>query len=238
MLVIPAIDIIGGKCVRLTQGRFEEETVYYDDPVEAVLMWQAQGAQYLHVVDLDGAREGEPKNLDSLQRILQSAKIPVEFGGGIRTKETATQILGLGIDRVVLGTKAVDSPGLVEELCKEYPRSIAIGLDHRAGQVAIKGWLEVSEFSLIDLARRIEKAGPRAFIVTDISRDGTLQGPDMTLLRQLLQDIKTPVIASGGIASLEHLKALSLLGVEGAIVGKALYTGAIRLPEAIEACKA
>jgi len=143
----------------------------------------------------------------------------------------------MGLDRVILGTKVVDSPKLVEELCKEYPGCIAISLDHKAGRIAVKGWLEVSEFSLIDLAQRIEKVSPRAFIVTDISRDGTLQGPDTILLKQFLQTIKTPVIASGGIATLEHLRALSLLGVEGAIVGKALYTGAIRLQEAIEAGK-
>lgn len=237
MIVIPAIDISGGRCVRLTQGRFEEETVYYDDPVQAALAWQAQGAQYLHVVDLDGAREGEPKNLDPLRRILQSVKIPVQFGGGIRTKKSAVKILEMGLDRVVLGTKVVDSPEFVEELCREYPGCVAISLDHKAGRIAVKGWLEVSEFTLIDLARRIEGAKPRAFIVTDISRDGTLQGPDTTLLRELLQGIKTPIIASGGIASLEHLRTLSLLGVEGAIVGKALYTGAIKLSEAIETCK-
>lgn len=237
MLIIPAIDLSGGRCVRLTQGRFEEETVYYDDPVQAALTWQAQGAQYLHVVDLDGAREGAPKNLDSLRRILQAVKIPLQFGGGIRTKESATQILAMGLDRVILGTKVVDSPGLVEELCQEYPGCIAISLDHKAGRIAVKGWLEVSEFSLIDLAQRIEKAGPRTFIVTDISRDGTLQGPDTILLKQFLQTTKTPVIASGGIATVEHLRALNLLGVEGAIVGKALYTGAIRLQEAIEAGK-
>ena len=237
MLIIPAIDLSGGRCVRLTQGRFEEETVYYDDPVQAALTWQAQGARYLHVVDLDGAREGVPKNLDSLRRILQAVKIPLQFGGGIRTKESATQILAMGLDRVILGTKVVDSPKLVEELCKEYPGCIAISLDHKAGRIAVKGWLEVSEFSLIDLAQRIEKAGPRAFIVTDISRDGTLQGPDTILLKQFLQTTKTPVIASGGIATVGHLRALNLLGVEGAIVGKALYTGAIRLQEAIEAGK-
>lgn len=237
MLVIPAIDLSGGRCVRLTQGRFNEETVYYDDPVEAALTWQAQGAQYLHVVDLDGAREGEPKNLNSLKRILQSVKVPLQFGGGIRTKERAVQLLEMGLDRVILGTKVVDSPELVEELCKKYPEGIAISLDHKAGRIAVKGWLEVSKFSLVELAQRIERLKPRAFIVTDISRDGTLKGPDTILLKQLIQSIKTPVIASGGIASLEHLRALSLLGVGGAIVGKALYTGTLKLPEAIEACK-
>jgi phosphoribosylformimino-5-aminoimidazole carboxamide ribotide isomerase len=237
MLIIPAIDLSGGRCVRLTQGRFDEETVYYDDPVEAALRWQAQGAQYLHVVDLDGAREGEPKNLDSLRRILQAVKVPLQFGGGIRTRERAVQLLEMGLDRVVLGTKVVDSPELVDKLCREYPGSIALGLDHKAGRIAVKGWLEVSEFSLIELAQRMERSKPSTFIVTDISRDGTLQGPDTTLLRQLLQVIKTPVIASGGITSLEHLRTLSLLGVEGAIVGKALYAGIISLPEAMEACK-
>jgi phosphoribosylformimino-5-aminoimidazole carboxamide ribotide isomerase len=238
MLVIPAIDLSRGRCVRLTQGRFEEETVYYDDPVQAALAWQAQGARYLHVVDLDGAREGEPKNLDILRHIIQSVNVPVQSGGGIRTKEMASQVLGLGVDRVILGTKVVDSPKLIEELCRDYPGRVAIGLDHKAGRIAVKGWLEVSEYTLVDLALEVEKVRPRAFIVTDISRDGTLRGPDTTLLRQLLQKIKTPIIASGGIASLEHLRALSLLGVEGAIVGKALYTGVIRLPEALGVCRA
>ncbi len=235
MLIIPAIDLSKGRCVRLTQGRFEEETVYYDDPVQAALLWQSQGAKYLHIVDLDGAREGEPKNLDPLRRILQAVKIPLQFGGGIRTKECAIQTLNMGADRVILGTKVIDSPEIIEELCKEYPGRIAVGLDHKAGHVAIKGWLEVSEFTLIDLARQIGKANPAVIIVTDISRDGMLQGPDTALLKQLLQGIKTPVIASGGIASVEHLKTLSHLGVQGVIIGKALYTGAIRLKEAIEA---
>lgn len=232
MLVIPAVDIRGGRCVRLTQGRFEEETVYYDDPVQAAQHWQDQGAEYLHVVDLDGALTGEPKNIEILGRILEAVDIPLEFGGGIRTEEVAGKVLKMGTDRVILGTRVVDCPELIERLCLKNPGRVAVSLDYRGGRVAVKGWVESSQKELLEVAREVEKARPRAIIFTDITRDGTLKGPDIDFLKELLKMVSVPVIVSGGIASLEHLRALSLLPIEGVVVGKALYSGAIRLAEA------
>lgn len=236
MLVIPAVDIRGGKCVRLTQGRFQEETVYYADPVEAALRWQDEGAEYLHVVDLDGALSGEPKNIRVLEHILGAVEIPLQFGGGVRTRETVSKLLQMGVDRIVLGTKVVDSPEFLVELCSEYKGHVAVSIDQKRGKVAVKGWTELSTTPLLDIAREVEKAGPRALIFTDISRDGTLQGPNTKLLRKLLNTVKTPVIVSGGIGSLEHLRELDPLPIEGVVIGKALYTGAVSLSQAIELC--
>ncbi|MCB7129255.1 MAG: 1-(5-phosphoribosyl)-5-[(5-phosphoribosylamino)methylideneamino]imidazole-4-carboxamide isomerase [Candidatus Brocadiales bacterium] len=237
MLIIPAVDIRGGRCVRLTRGSFEEETVYFADPVEPALKWQQGGAEYLHVVDLDGALEGEPKNLKELARIIKAVDIPIQFGGGIRTLETARQILDMGVDRVILGTQVVDAPELIKTLCVEFPGRIAVGLDQREGKVAVKGWVESSGLSFLDAAKQVEIFSPRALIFTDISRDGTLQGPNIELLKELLGAVKVPVIASGGVSTLDDVKALSKLPVEGAIIGKALYSGAVNLPEAIAASK-
>ncbi len=237
MLIIPAVDIRGGRCVRLTRGRFEEETVYFTDPVEPALKWQQEGAEYLHVVDLDGALEGEPKNLESLRRIVEAVDIPIQFGGGIRTFETARQVLDMGVDRIILGTKAIDSPELIKTLCAGFPGRIAVGLDQRDGKVAVKGWVESSELSFIDAAKQVEVFGPRALIFTDISRDGMLQGPNIGLLKELLGAVNVPVIASGGVTTLDDIKALMGLSVEGAIIGKALYTGAVSLSRAIEVSK-
>lgn len=237
MLIIPAVDIRGGRCVRLTRGRFEEETVYFADPVEPALKWQQEGAEYLHVVDLDGALEGEPKNLESLRRIVEAADIPIQFGGGIRTFETARQVLDMGVDRIILGTKAIDSPELIKTLCAGFPGRIAVGLDQRDGKVAVKGWVESSELSFIEAAKQVEVFGPRALIFTDISRDGMLQGPNIGLLKELLDAVKVPVIVSGGVTTLDDIKALMGLSVEGAIIGKALYTGAVSLSRAIEVSK-
>lgn len=233
MLIIPAIDLRGGRCVRLTRGRFEEETVYFTDPVEPALKWQQEGAEYLHIVDLDGALEGEPKNLKELRRIVEAVDIPIQFGGGIRTPETAQQVLDIGVDRVIMGTKAVDSPELIRDLCAKHPGRIAVGLDQKGGKIAVKGWVESSKHSFIEAAKQVELFGPRAFIFTDISRDGMLQGPNIDLLKELLEAVEVPVIVSGGITTLDDIKTLMELPVEGAIIGKALYTGAISLPEAV-----
>ncbi|MEE9488676.1 MAG: 1-(5-phosphoribosyl)-5-[(5-phosphoribosylamino)methylideneamino]imidazole-4-carboxamide isomerase [Candidatus Brocadiales bacterium] len=237
MLIIPAIDLRGGRCVRLTRGSFDEETVYFDDPVEPAMRWQREGAEYLHVVDLDGALEGEPKNLKELGRIAAAVDMPVEFGGGIRTPETVRHVLDMGVDRVILGTRAVDSPELIEALCAKHPGRIAVGLDQRDGKVAVKGWVESSDLSFVEVARRVESFGPRALIFTDISRDGMLQGPNVELLNELLDAVDVPVIASGGVTTLDDVKSIAGLLVEGAIIGKALYSGAIKLPEAIEASR-
>lgn len=238
MFIIPAIDIRKGRCVRLTRGHFDEETVYFTDPVQPALRWQQEGAEYLHVVDLDGALAGEPKNLETLRRIVNAVDTPIQFGGGIRTVETAHKILDMGVDRVILGTSAADSPNLIKTLCAKYPGRIAVGLDQREGKLAVKGWVESSELSFIQVAKQVERFGPRVLIFTDISRDGMLQGPNLELLKELLEAVELPIIASGGIATLDDVRTLSKLPVEGAIIGKALYSGTISLSRAIEVSKA
>jgi len=236
MLVIPAIDLKGGKCVRLTQGQKDAETVFSDDPVEMAISWQDQGADYLHLVDLDGAFEGTPKNLTIVEQIIERIKIPVEFGGGLRTTQSVKTVLDLGADRVIIGTKAIDSPSWVSELCTTFPGHIAIGIDARNGKVAVKGWTSVSEWTAVNFAKEIEKASPCAIIFTDISKDGMLQGPNISALKELLLNVKTPIIASGGISSLKDIEALSKLPIAGMIIGKALYTGHIKLSEAKQLC--
>lgn len=236
MIIFPAIDLMGGKCVRLTQGKKDNETVFSDDPVDVAKSWQDQGAEYLHVVDLDGAFEGRPKNLNHVEQIAKQVNIPIEFGGGLRTTQSIKSVLDLGISRVIVGTKAIDSPLWVHELCSLFPARIAVGIDAKNGKVAVQGWTEVSECTAVDFAKEIEKAKPCALIYTDISRDGMLQGPNIPSLRELLLSVKTPVIASGGITSLKDIENLSHLPILGMIIGKALYTGHIKLQEAIQLC--
>ncbi len=237
MLIIPAIDLKGGKCVRLTQGHKDAETVFSDNPVDVAKSWQDQGAEYLHIVDLDGAFEGSPKNLAIVEQIIKQIKIPVEFGGGLRTAQSIKTVLGLGADRVIIGTKAIDSPSWVDELCKTFPGRIAVGIDARNGKVAVQGWTSLCEWTALDFAREIEKVSPCALIFTDISKDGMLQGPDISGLKELVMTVKTPVIASGGISSLKDIEALSKLPIIGMIIGKALYTGHIKLSEAKQLCR-
>jgi phosphoribosylformimino-5-aminoimidazole carboxamide ribotide isomerase len=237
MLIIPAIDLKGGKCVRLTQGQKDAETIFSDDPVDVAKSWQDQGADYLHVVDLDGAFEGIPKNLTIVEQIIKQVKIPVEFGGGLRTAQSIKTVLDLGADRVIIGTKAIDSSSWVGELCKTFPGRIAVGIDARNGKVAVQGWTSLCEWTALEFAREIEKVSPCALIFTDISRDGMLQGPNTSSLKELVMTVKTPVIASGGISSLRDIEALIQLPIMGMIIGKALYTGHIKLSEAKQLCK-
>jgi len=222
--------------VRLTQGKKDEETVFSDDPLDMAKSWEDQGAQYLHVVDLDGAFEGLPGNLSIVEQIVNNIKIPIEFGGGLRTTEAVKTVLDLGAKRVIIGTKAIDSPSWVSELCITFPGRIAVGIDAKNGKVAVQGWTTLSEQTAIDFAREMEKSSPCAIIFTDISRDGMLQGPNIQSLRELLSAVKTPVIASGGISSLTDIENLSKMPLEGMIVGKALYTGHIRFSEAKQLC--
>ncbi|MCF6147958.1 MAG: 1-(5-phosphoribosyl)-5-[(5-phosphoribosylamino)methylideneamino]imidazole-4-carboxamide isomerase [Candidatus Kuenenia sp.] len=236
MIIFPAIDLKDGKCVRLTQGKKDEETVFSDNPVDMAKSWEGQGAQYLHVVDLDGAFEGLPKNLSTVEQIVNSIKIPIEFGGGLRTAESVKTVLDLGAERVIIGTKAIDSPSWVGELCSAFPGRIAVGIDAKNGKVAVEGWTFLSEQTAIDLARAVEKSSPSAIIFTDISKDGMLQGPNIESLRELLFAVKTPVIASGGISSLKDIENLCKLPIEGMIIGKALYTGHIKFSEAKQLC--
>jgi phosphoribosylformimino-5-aminoimidazole carboxamide ribotide isomerase len=244
MLVIPAVDLMGGRAVRLRQGRKDERTDYYDDPVLPAAAFVREGARFIHVVDLDGAFEGGSKNLESVRRIVEAAgpEVGVELGGGIRTLEQIGSALALGVRRVILGTAALtdpDLPGLAVE--RFGAERIVLGLDASGGQVAIRGWEEVTGRSALDLAREAARAGVKRLIYTDIARDGMLTGPNLPALERMARDSGLAVIASGGIASLENVRAVAALegaGVEGLIIGKALYEGRFTLAEAIAAAGA
>jgi phosphoribosylformimino-5-aminoimidazole carboxamide ribotide isomerase len=238
MEVIPAIDLLGGKCVRLYQGDYEQAQVFGEDPVSMAQHWAAQGATRLHLVDLDGAKDGQPVNHGVIGAIAQALSIPVQVGGGLRDRAQVVQLLERGVDRVILGTVAVEQPQLVESLCREFPRKIVVGIDAREGRVATRGWLETSEVSAIDLAQQMAGYGAAAIVYTDIQRDGTLQGPNMPALREMAEAISVPVIASGGVSSLTDLLSLLALepaGIQGVIVGRAIYTGDVSLKEAVAA---
>ncbi|MDJ0715891.1 MAG: 1-(5-phosphoribosyl)-5-[(5-phosphoribosylamino)methylideneamino]imidazole-4-carboxamide isomerase [Prochloraceae cyanobacterium] len=236
MDVIPAIDLLEGKCVRLYQGDYDRSMVFNENPVEVAKEWVERGATRLHVVDLDGAKQGEPVNLKAIEAIVRAVSVPVQVGGGLRDRDRIAQLLNLGIDRTIVGTIAVEQPQLVQQLTGEFPKQIAIGIDARNGKVATRGWLETSELEAIQLAQQFLQTA--AIIYTDIHRDGTLTGPNLDALREMASAVDVPVIASGGISSLtDLLSLLSLepLGVTGVIVGRALYTGDVQLSEAIQA---
>ncbi|MEO1669493.1 MAG: 1-(5-phosphoribosyl)-5-[(5-phosphoribosylamino)methylideneamino]imidazole-4-carboxamide isomerase [Cyanobacteria bacterium J06631_2] len=238
MEVIPAIDLLDGKCVRLYQGDYDQASVFSDNPVEIARQWAAEGATRLHVVDLDGAKEGKSVNLSVIEAIARAIKIPVQVGGGLRDRTGVTRLLETGVQRAILGTVAVEKPELVTELCQEFSNQIVVGIDARDGMVATRGWLETSEVAATDLAQRMAKQGAAAIIYTDIHRDGTLSGPNMEALRELAEAIDIPVIASGGVSSLTDLLSLLSLesvGVNGVIVGRAIYTGDVSLKEAVRA---
>jgi phosphoribosylformimino-5-aminoimidazole carboxamide ribotide isomerase len=235
VIVYPAIDLRGGRCVRLFQGDFERETVYGDDPVVVARRWQAAGARWLHVVDLDGAREGRPVQLEIVAAICRAVDIPVQVGGGLRDAAAVGAVLAAGAARVVVGTVAVQNPRLCKKLCRAHRDRVAIGLDAREGKLAVAGWTEGTEMTAVDAAARAAKQGAAAIIYTNIGRDGTEDGPDVEGTRTLAGATSVPVIASGGVGSLEHLRAVAALaeaGVAGVIVGRALYSGAVRLAEA------
>lgn len=238
MNVIPAIDILEGRCVRLFQGDYAQSQTFSENPVEVARQWVNEGATMLHLVDLDGAKTGHPVNLKTLEAIVKAVDVPCQVGGGMRDREAVTSVLNLGVQRAILGTVAVEQPQLVAELCGEFPGRIIAGIDARNGKVATKGWLETSEVLATDLAHQMAQLGAAAIIYTDIHRDGTLAGPNLEALRELASAIAIPVIASGGVSSITDLLSLLALepvGVKGAIVGKALYTGDISLKEAIQA---
>ena len=240
MIIYPAIDIRGGRCVRLTEGRFDAETVFADDPAEMALKWAGLGAEFLHLVDLDGALAGEGKNVPVIERILQSVSIPVQLGGGIRTLETIEKLLSLGVSRLILGSAAVKNPQLVEEACKKYPGHIAVGIDAKNGDVAIEGWGKGSGVAATELAKKMAAYGVETIIYTDISRDGMLSGVNVEATAALARACGVPIIASGGVASLEDIrrvKAVESDGVQGCIIGKAIYTGAVDLKEALALAK-
>jgi len=233
MEIIPAVDIRGGRCVRLYQGDYNQETVFDEDPVTAALTWYSQGARWLHVVDLDGAVAGEPRNMEVIGEIMKESGLSIELGGGIRQEEMAEKLLRQGISRLVLGTAAIENGELVKKLCQRFGEAIAVGLDARDGKIAIRGWQKNTVVGVLQLSREMVDAGVRRFIHTDIRRDGTLTEPNFDMIKKLLGEVNVPVIVAGGISRLEHLRRLKKLGVEGAIIGKALYTGDINLGEAI-----
>ena len=238
MEVIPAIDLLQGRCVRLYQGDYARSQVFNDNPADVAKQWVDQGATRLHIVDLDGAKVGHPVNTQAIAAIVQAVSVPVQVGGGLRDRVGVAQLLSTGVQRVILGTAAVEDHPLVEQLCKEFPGQIVIGIDARNGLVATRGWLETSEVKATDLAGQMAQLGVAAIIYTDIHRDGTLAGPNLDALRELATGISIPVIASGGVSSITDLLsllALEPLGVSGVIVGRALYTGDILLKEALQA---
>jgi phosphoribosylformimino-5-aminoimidazole carboxamide ribotide isomerase len=240
MIVIPAIDLKEGKCVRLEQGLMEKDTVFNDNPGAQARAWQDQGAELLHIVDLDGAFAGQPKNSDAIEQILKAITIPAQLGGGIRDIATIKAYLSLGLSRVIIGTAAQRNPELVREACAQFPGRIVVGIDAKNGMVAVQGWAEVTDITAVDLARKFEGFGVSAIIYTDISRDGMLQGPNLEATKALAEAVSIPIIASGGVSSLndiENLMAIESSGVSGVITGKAVYTGAIHLSEAIALTK-
>lgn len=236
MLLIPAVDLKNGRCVRLRQGRMEAETVYGDDPVSMARHWVDQGAPWLHVIDLDGAMEGEPRHLVVIENIVKHVPVPVQVGGGIRSRERIEQYLRLGVSRVIISTLAIEQPALSADLCRKFAGRIAVSLDARDGQVAVKGWRQSAALDYLAIAGEIDTWQPAALIFTAIQRDGTLEGPDLPRLQSLLTIVKTPVVAAGGIGHLEHIRDLLPLepaGLSGIIVGKALYDGSVGFAEAL-----
>jgi len=238
MEIIPAIDLLEGRCVRLYQGDYAQAQTFDENPIAVARQWAEQGATRLHVVDLDGAKAGHPVNIEAIAAIVRAVDIPVQVGGGLRDQASVTALLNQGVQRVILGTIAVEKPQLVSQLCDAFPGQIVVGIDARNGQVATRGWIETSMVMATDLAQQMAAVGVAAVIYTDIHRDGTLQGPNLDALRELAIAASVPIIASGGMSSVTDL--LSLLGLEplgvtGVIIGRALYTGDILLKEALRA---
>ena len=240
MIIFPAIDIRGGKCVRLEEGRFDRETVFAEKPMDAARRWVEAGTEWLHIVDLDGARAGKPVNLEVVSEIAKKFGVKIQLGGGIRTVENVAEVLAAGIHRVILGSVAVRSPELVRQVCSEYGERIVIGIDARGGEVAVDGWEKSGLMQVDELALRMKEAGATRIIYTDISRDGMLTGVNIPATVQLAEKSGLAVIASGGVKGMEDILALQPLtkkGIEGVIIGKALYTGAVSLPDALRAAR-
>jgi phosphoribosylformimino-5-aminoimidazole carboxamide ribotide isomerase len=239
VIVIPAIDVKDGKCVRLLQGDLTQATVYGDDPVAMAKRWQSEGASWLHLIDLDGAVGGAPAHLEILRSVAAQSSIPVEFGGGVRTLDSARSVFAAGAARVILGTVALESPELLEEIAAQFPGRVYVALDAREGRVATRAWTETSDVSVEDAARRCERSGAAGFLFTDISRDGTQRGVNLAATAALAASVDLPVIASGGVASVDDVRALRAASarIEAVVIGKALYTGAVKLAEAIEAAR-
>ena len=237
MIIFPAIDIRGGRCVRLVKGEFDKETVFADDPSQMAKKWSGLGAEYLHVVDLDGALAGSSQNLAAIQKILAVSTMPVQVGGGIRSIEHIEKLLSLGVTRVILGSIAVKNRALVEEACRKFPGGVIVGIDAKAGIVAVEGWGKSGDIEATELAKAMAQVGVEHIVFTDIARVGMLSGVNVAATAKLAEASGVKIIASGGVAGIEDvrkLKPYETKGIEGVIIGKALYTGAIQLPEAIK----
>ncbi len=237
MQLYPAIDLSAGRVVRLTQGDFARATVYEEDPVRAARSFSEKGATWLHVVDLDGAKTGKPGNLPALKAILGAFPGKIQVGGGIRTLETAKSYLDLGVERLVLGTGALTNPDFLGAMLRECPGRFFVGVDVREGKIAISGWLQTTEGSPVATMKKLAKDGVAGFVYTDISKDGMLEGPNLPVYRELSATLSVPVVASGGIGTLDDILRLRESKVSGAIVGRALYTGAVDLSKALELCR-
>ncbi len=235
MQIYPAIDIKDGKCVRLKQGRFDEVTVFYDEPADVAKRWEAEGATYIHVVDLDGARYGNGYNIDVIKKIISNVSIPVQLGGGVRSLDDIEQKISMGVSRVILGTAAIKTPDLVKTAIEKYGEGIVIGIDASDGNVAIEGWEEVSSVSALDLALKMRALGAKSIIYTDIARDGMMKGVNLIATKKLIDllDGTVDVIASGGISSIADVINVQRIGAQGVIIGKALYSGTISLSDTI-----
>lgn len=239
MIIIPALDIMAGKVVRLIQGKFQEVTVYSDQPTEIAKQWKNQGAQFLHIVDLDGAASGELKNFELINNIVKSVKLETEVGGGIRDTGTIEKLLGIGISKIVLGTKAIDDKEFLKNALETWPDKIIVSIDTTHGKVVKEGWTSASGINATDFAKELESLGVKSIIYTDIARDGTMSGPNVVGIKKILDAVQIPLIASGGISNIGDLKQLIDLekeGLAGVIIGKALYEGSIYLREAIQFC--
>lgn len=235
MIIIPAIDLKDGKCVRLLQGKKEEVTVYSDDPASMAEHWVDLGARMLHVVDLDGAFSGEQKNIEKIKDIRKRIHVPMQLGGGIRDIERISQLIDLGVDRVIIGTSAASDPEMIKQAAQKYPGQLLVGIDAKDGMVAVKGWVEVTELEAIDFAIKMETLGAAGIIYTDISRDGMLSGPNIDAMAKMVKAVRIPIIASGGVSHLDDIRDLmQIKDLWGVITGKALYSGALDLKQAIE----
>lgn len=234
MFVIPAIDLKGGECVRLLQGKEDEVTSYSKDPAEMAKRWVNEGAELIHLVDLDGAFSGDQKNLESIEAIRRAVNVDLELGGGIRDMARIDLLIDMGINRVILGTVAVEKPALIVEAANRYPGKIIVGIDAKDGRVAVKGWVEVTSTDAMELAAAMEQQGAAGIIYTDIARDGMMTGPNISAMRAMVDQVTIPVIASGGVSKMEDVDRLLMIdGLWGVITGKALYEGTVSLPDAI-----
>ena len=237
MIVFPAIDLKNGKCVRLMQGQKDAETIYFDNPVDVALNWQSKGAEYLHLVDLDGAFDGQPKNLELIKRIVEALDIPIELGGGIRTLEIAKEYIEIGVSRIIIGTQAVKDFSFIEKLLDLYDDKVCVSIDAKNGIVCTEGWVENSNIEALELASKLERYGLSTLVYTDISKDGMMTGPNFDMLGVLNNNMNMDIIASGGISSVADMKRLQAMNLYGAITGKALYEGTIELEKLLEELK-